>query len=218
MSSYTLAQLSDLLYAALDGNDRMYPQAQATAVLNETVCKLNSLLGANQTAIPLLTEAAQLVYAIPAGVYIPIKIYCEGKELEKYSLRQLGTRFRNWATSTTASDGPVARWAPIGLDQFVISPIDAIGGKLLEVQGVVPVTLMTAAGDEVDLDDDTVPTLIDHDRARIQLKLGGTVFAAASIAYQQFIREMKDKITWEAFKFPAYWISKQLEGSEGKGT
>jgi hypothetical protein len=165
----------------------------------------------------MLSVANQLEYSTPSGILIPIKVYAEGVELEKYSMRQLSTKYRNWATDSTAAYGPMARWCPIGIGQFVIHPQDAIGGRLIEVQGVAPITPMVTSGNTVDLDDELVPTLIGFDRARMLLKLGGKPFASASVAYQKFIQDVKDLVIWHGLIFPRYFIQSELEGSEGKG-
>ena len=217
MPSYTLAELSTLLYDSLDNNTGMYPQAQVTDCLNNTVRKLNFLTGMIEDTGTALTQAGRLIYPTPASVIIPTKVYLEGVELEKYSLRQLGESYRNWSTDTTATMGPVARWCPLGISQFVIHPLDAVGGKLLEVNGVQPIVPMVAAGDEVDLDDEFVPVLIDYIRGRLLLKIGGKPFASASTSYQEFIREVKDMVAWQGMIFPAYFIAEALEPAEGKG-
>ena len=218
MPSYTLTQLSSLLYDQLDGNTGLYPQAQVTDVLNNAVRKINFLTGSVENLAPMLTQGNQLVYPMVARMIFPIKLYVEGIELEKYSLNQLGTQFRNWATDSTASAGPMARWCPIGTTQFVIHPMDAVGGRLIEVNGVSTVTPMVGPNDTVDLDDDQVPTLIDYARGRVMLKLGGKPFASASISYQRFINEVRDMVIWESYIFPAYFIQKALEPAEGRGT
>jgi hypothetical protein len=195
----------------------MFPQAQVTQVLNNAVKKINFLTGIVEELLPMVTQGNQLVYPMAAGMIFPLKLYVEGIELEKYSLNQLGTQFRNWATDTTASAGPMARWAPIGIDQFVIHPMDAVGGRLIEVNGVSTITPMVNPGDTVDLDDDQVPTLIDYCRGRIMMKLGGKPFASASVSYQRFINEIRDMVIWEGLVFPQYFVAKQLEVAEGKG-
>ena len=218
MPSYTLVALSGLLYDVLDGNNLLYPQAQVTGCLNNVVRKLNFLSGIIESTVQILTQANQSVYSRPAGVMIPTRVYCEGVELEKYSLQQLGTKYRNWATDTTAAYGPVARWCPVGTEKFILHPIDATGGKLLEVQGVAAIIPMVNPADTVDLEDEQVPILIDYLRGRIMLKLGGKPFASASVSYQRFIREVKDAVLWVNMKFPSYFIQTAAEGAQPKGS
>ena len=91
-------------------------------------------------------------------------------------------------------------------------------GRLIEVNGVSPITPMVLPGDTVDLDDDQVPTLIDYCRGRIMLKLGGKPFASASVSYQRFINEIRDMVIWEGYVFPQYFIQKALDPAEGRGT
>lgn len=216
MPSYSLATLQGLVYDSLDNNTGLYPVLQVTDALNNAVRKTNFLTGIIEATIPAITQAGQLVYSTPTGILVPMRIYCEGVELGKYSMRELGAQFRTWATDTTTALGPVARWCPIGIGSFVLHPVDAAGGKLLEVNGVAPITPMVNSGDTVDLDDEFVPILVDYCRARLLLKLGGKPFASASAAYQRFMRGLKDAVIWEGMVFPRYWIESEEEPTEGK--
>jgi len=218
MPSYNLATLQGLIYDHVDSNVGMFSPAQVTGVLNSAVPKTNVLLGfsENTVAIPGFTVANQLIYSTPPGILAPLAMYYEQRELEKLSLRELGERFRNWSSETTASYGPVARWAPLGIGSFVIHPQDAIGGGLLEAQGLAPITPMVNPGDAVDLDDELVPTLVDYCVGRLWLKFGGKPFANMSKAYQRYIAEFKDDIPWAQFTFPVYFIDKALEPGEDK--
>ena len=216
MPSYTLSVLSALLYDQLDANTGLYPQAQVTGVLNNATRKLNNLTGLEENTVSFTTTAGTMVYPVPSGVFIPTKLYFQGQEIQKVSMRELGTRFRNWAVEYMPAYGPIARWAPIGLDQFVIHPFDSVGGKTIEVQGVAPITPMVSAGDTVTLDDDQVPTLIDYCRGRIMLKIGGRTFASASVSYQAFIREVKEQVQWAGMTFPRYFVESAQENAEGR--
>jgi len=216
MPSYTLSVLSELLYDQLDNNTGLYPQAQITGVLNDATRKLNNLTGLEENTVNVTTTAGTLVYSTPSGVFIPTKLYFQGKELQKASLREIGTRFRNWAIQSMPTFGPIARWAPIGLNQFVIHPFDSVGGNTIEVQGVAPITPMASSGDTVTLDDDLVPTLIDYCRGRTMLKIGGRAFAGASLSYQAFIREVKELIPWAGMVFPRYFVESAQENAEGR--
>jgi hypothetical protein len=215
--TYSLATLQGLLQDQLDANNATFPVAQQTLIINESVRKMNNALAFAEALVPMLTQANQLVYTQPTGILIPIKIYVEGVELEKYSLRHIGTKFRNWATDTTSGYGTIARWAPIGIGTFVIHPQDANGGRLMEVQGVAPIVPLVLSGDVVDLEDSMVPTLIDYARARIMIKLGGAVFAQASKVYQKYIAEIRDDVAWQGMVFPRYYIGKETEPAEAKG-
>jgi hypothetical protein len=216
MPTYSLAQLSSLIYDELDNNVGLYPQAQVTAVLNEGLCKINNLVAFQQANIPIFTTPNQLVYTMPSGVLIPTKVYFEGVEIQKVSMRELGTTHRDWAIEASSAYGAPSRWAPIGQATFVLNPMDSIGGRLLEIQGTGPVTFLVNAGDTVSLDDDMVATLVDWGQGRIQLKLGGRPFANASLSYQRFIREVRDDIMFDEMQWPSYFLDRELEPAEGK--
>lgn len=219
MPTFTLSQLSQLVWDGLDSNSGLYPQAQVTSVLNEVLRKTNLLVGWNQATVPVpgFTVANQLLYSTPAGIVIPLKVYFEERELEKYSLSKLAQKYRSWAVDQNLYEGQVARWFPIGLSTFGIHPLDAYGGGLLEVQGVAPVTPLVNSGDVVTLDDELCEVLVKYTRGRITLKEQGGPFAAASVAYQEFIRAMKGMAMIASFTFPRYFVDAAEESGEGKG-
>ena len=196
------------VYDSLDANTGLYPEAQVRAVINQALKKLNCIIGFCQDTIPIIgfSVAGQREYATPTGIVIPIKVYFEGRILEPFSLRELATRFRKWATDTTANYGPVNRWAPIGLGMFVIHPIDAAGGNMIEVQGVVPMIPLTAAGQAISLEDQMCDILIDYAKSRIMIKESGKPFADASLNYQEMIRKLKPLSLWKDLKFPPYFL------------
>lgn len=218
MAIYTLSVLQSLLYDQLDSNFWLFPSTQVTAVLNEAVRKVNNVSGIVENTVIMPTVANTPIYQTPAPILIPTKIYYGGVELAKYSLRQLAAEFRNWLIESSPAYGPIARWAPIGQGFFVLHPMPTISNQAIDLQGVAPITPMVSSSDEVDLDDELVPILIDYARGRIMLKIGGKAFANASLAYQGYIRAMKELEIWQGMVFPSYFVSKQLEGAEGKGT
>ena len=207
MPKFTLAMLEARVYDSLDANTGLYPEAQVRAVINQAVKKLNCIIGFCQDTIPVpgFSVAGQREYTAPTGIVIPIKIYFEGRILEPFSLRELATRFRKWATDTTANYGPVNRWAPIGLGMFVIHPTDVAGGNLIEVQGVAPVPLLTDLGQTIQLEDQWCDLLIDWIRSRIQLKEQGLPFQQSSMIYQDVIRKAKSMALFKGMKWPPYY-------------
>ena len=220
MPTFTLSTLQQLVWDGLDNNTGLYVPAQVTSILNEVLRRTNLLVGWNQNTIPVpgFTVANQLLYSIPSGILIPTKVYYEEQELEKYSLAKLAQRFRNWAVDSNQWEGQVARWFPLGLTVFGIHPLDANGGGLLEVQGVAPITPLVNAGDVVDLNDELAEVLVKYVRGRIMLKEVGAPFNAASLVYQEFVRGIKVMLLYESVVFPRYFLAKELEPAEGKGS
>ena len=208
MPDFTLADLEQRVWDGLDNDVGLYPEPNVRGVLNEGLRRLNVAVGIAQDTIPVpgFSVAGQREYATPAGIVIPIKVYFEGRILEPFSLRELATRFRKWATDTTVNYGPVNRWAPIGLGMFIIHPIDAAGGNLIEVQGVVPMIPLTAPGQVISLEDQMCDILIDYAKSRIMLKESGTPFGQASLNYQEMIRKLKPLSLWKDLKFPPYFL------------
>ena len=220
MPTVTLSELQADVYDELDNNQSFYPQGQVINSLNEILYRLNLLIGWMQDTLPVITFTVpnQLIYPVPTGIIIPFRVYCEGRELQKMSFRELGDHYRNWTTDTTANMGPVARWVPIGVDQFLIHPMDALGGRLLEVQGMTGMTALVGPDDVVSLDDHWQDIPVDYAKMRVLMKLGGKTFADASTIYQGMIAKLKTFTIWADLKWPKYWILKSVEPAEGKGT
>jgi hypothetical protein len=205
--------LEQRVWNGLDNNVGLYPEPQVRAVINEGLKKLNIVCGIAQDTIPVpgFSVAGQQEYVTPTGIVIPIKVYFEGRILDPFSLRELATRFRKWATDTTANYGPVNRWVTVGLGTFIIHPIDAVGGNLIEVQGIVPITPLTAPGQTVSVEDQMCDLLVDYCCSRIMLKEQGKPFANASMAYQDMITKMKALTIWKGgISFSPYYLLKEL--------
>lgn len=212
MPTFTLHQIETSVYAALDGNTQFFAEPQVRAAINEGLSRLNLLIGFQQDIVPVpgWTRAGQLLYYVPDPVIIPMVVYIENRELEKVSLRELGQRFRNWAVQNTSQFGPTARWAPIGIRQFAIHPMDYAGGQMLEVQGITSTVALTAQNQTVTLDDEWCDLLVDYAKTRVLLKDSSKTFADASLFYQEFTRKVKTMTVWAGLKFPAYFVKEVL--------
>ena len=220
MPSFTLATLQQLVLDKLDGNVGMYPLAQITLALNQGLRRLNLITGFQQATVPVpgWTVANQLVYNPPPGILIPITVYVEERELVKVgSLQELAEQHRNWATDTTATSGPTQRWAAIGITQFVIHPMDAVGGRLLEVSGVAPIIPLTAPGQTVNLDDEWVDMLVDYASTRVMIREIGAPFQGTMGIQRALVEKLKTLTIWSGMNWPEYWFAKQLEPSRGRG-
>jgi hypothetical protein len=215
----TLATLEQGIYDGLDNNTGLYAEPNIRAIINQGLWRLAFLTGYNETMVPVpgFSQAGKLIYQVPPGIVVPMRVYCEGRELSKCSLRELSGWFRNWSTDTTASLGPIARWCPIDTTQFIIHPMDAVGGNFLEVEGLGNVTALVNPGDEAPIDDEYADIVVDYGKSRARLKLTGKPFADAAVAYQDFIRKMKGMTIWTDMRFPRYWLDDEEEPAEGKG-
>ena len=220
MPSFTLQALEQRVWDSLDGNTFLYPEAQVRGCINEGLRRLNLLVGFDRvtTSIPGFSVAGQWLYTVPSTISIPLKVWFEQNALSKLSIKETALTFRNFTTDTTTNAGPVRAWYPIGITRFGIYPADAIGGQLLEVTGLRTITPLVLPGDVVGLDDQFVEILITYVRSRIMIKEGGKPFADSSLAYQQMISMVKPFMVWDGMRFPRYWIEKQTEDQQGRGT
>src|SRR5579872_813316 len=213
MPAYTMTDLENRVYAALDNNSALYPQAEVDLELNCTIQWVNLYLALVQTASDLISVAGHYLYTIPAGMLFPTRVQFEGRALQKESLRVISTRDRSWLTQTTATGRPVRHWVPIDLQTFAIHPADAIGGRDIQVTGVAdPANLIPAQ--PLIKDDQTVEIICDMTTANLQLKEAGAIFAKSSLAYQRAVRFLKARSRWEALRFPPYFV--RTESTEVK--
>ena len=215
MGLLTLSQIDQRVLDSVDGNSSEYPQAERYAVINQALMRLNLLLGFSQTtvAVPGFSVAGQLLYSIPAGIPIPLSCDFEGQRLEPYSLRRLARRYQNWSVDT----GLPQEWVRLGLGQFLIHPIDPLGGGLLEVSGVANITRLSAPTDTSPLDDSYAEILVNWCKCRLLLKEGGQAFASQSIVLQKMMKQVRLLSIWQDVKFPSYWILDQQSPADARG-
>lgn len=220
MPSFTLSALEQRVWDSLDDNRGFFPEGNVRSVLMEGLRRLNLLTGFQERTIPVAgaTVANQLIYRTPPDITIPLRVYFESVELNKASLREIATKFRTWSTDSTATRGPVTRWAPIDIRQFIIHPMDAVGGQLLEVNGIARLTPLVNQTDVIQLDDQYCDLLIDFAKSRILYKEGSKIWADGStLSYSEWVRKVKAWSVWQGVRFSRYYLTKEEEPAESKG-
>ncbi len=220
MPTFTLQALQQRVLDGLDQNNLFYPTGNTRSVLNEGLRRLNLLVAFQMTTVPVpgATVADQLIYRTPAEITIPLRVYFEKIELSKASIRQIATKYRTWSTDSNATRGPVSEWAPIDIRQFIIHPIDAGGGRLLEVNGIAKITPLVEPTDVIQLDNQYCDLLIDFAKGRIMLKEGGKNWADNSVlSYSEWVRKVKAWSVWRGVSFARYFLAKEEEPGEFKG-
>ncbi len=220
MPTFSLQALEQRCWDGLDNNRLFFSEGNVRSVLNEGLRRLQLLCAFAEVTVPVpgATVADQLIYRTPTEITIPLRVYYEGIELSKASIRQIATKYRTWSTDSNATRGPVSEWAPIDIRQFIIHPIDAGGGRLLEVNGIAKITPLVEPTDVIQLDNQYCDILVDYGKSRIRLKESGKPFSDASLAYQEMIRKVKAMTVWRGMTFPKYWVDREEEPTEGKGT
>jgi hypothetical protein len=207
-SLYTLAQLQQLALDRLEGNSLFFTLPEITPVINEAIRTVNLICGFYQqtVSIPGNAIANQQLYATPAPLIWPLRIEFEGVQLDPDNLERIGQDFYTWATDTTGSRGPVARWVPIGISMFALHPIPVTGGGRIDVTGVAETPLLVNSTDTMPLEDEFVSIITEYVAHRMPLKEGGRPFAAASELYKNFIRNMKQRTMFQKMQFPRYFV------------
>lgn len=219
MPSVTLGEILANVWSRLDNNQLLYPRQDLVDECNDAVRVINLLTGAIQTSIQLFTgqvntdpgnpplSAPQLVYVVPDPIIFPTSVQYEGRELSGMSLNALASQYRSWATDVSYPGGrPVKDWAPIGLDKFVLHPMDGQGGRSLIVTGVCEPTEMVLDTDLFPLPNDDSDTVEDLVGSVLPIREGGHIFAAAvAELYTAFISKMRVKSAYTNLKFPTYF-------------
>lgn len=208
MPQFTLGDIDDRVLDRLDQNDGLYPQLERYRAINDAIRVINLFTGFTNstTGVPGFTVPGQLIYQTPPGIIFPQRVYFEGRQLERISIRSISMRFRNWTTDRSNQGTPVQRWIPLGIGMFAIHPTDAAGGKELDVNGVSEPPWLGAATDTITLEDEWM-TLVENLAAHaIQLKESAAIFAAASLLYQDFLRGIRQYMYWSEMKMPSYYL------------
>lgn len=214
-SLYTLSDLREIVYAQLENNQVFFRAAEVTAVINECIKIINLFTGFYQGAVEVTSVAGQLIYEVPSTIVYPLRAQFNSVALDPIAIGQIGKDYRDWATSTTDKDGPVARWIPIGTNYFCLNPIDSEGGQTIYVTGVLEPPVLVDDADEVVLDDEYTTMIGDYGAHRLPLKEGGAPFAQASILYQNFQRTMKNLTALRKVTMPRYFVLQGAPVAEG---
>lgn len=212
MPQVTLSDFENRVWGRLDNNQLLYPQTQVDGFINEGARILNLFTGYNQGTIFLgLSIKNWMWYQFPFSVVIPMKLYLDGKELNKESITGAGRMFPKWMRGIT--NRVTGMWIPVGCRMFALVPPDAVGGKQIEIWGVLTPPLLVDPTDALTLDDEFANLIEEYALINLVLKEGGKPFADASREYNAWIKRMKDLQMYETKINPKYWV----EADKGKG-
>jgi hypothetical protein len=208
MPVLTLGDLKTRVYNRLDQNTALYPDADVTREINDSIAAWSLFTSAIQAQVhvPGYTVANQVLYSVPAGILVPQRVYFEGRQLAKESIRKMSLLRRDWITDVSSTRGPVCDWIPFGIGTFAIHPADSIGGNDLLVVGIAEPTPLVLDADPITLPDEDADSIAELSSANLTFREGGAIFAASSLLYQKFLSRMKERMTWKAVKLPRYWI------------
>ena len=210
MPSVTLATLQQYVIDRIDNNTVMFTVPEITQFINEAYQVTNIFCGINQASVsvPGFSVAGQLLYQVPDPIIFPLQCSFEGRPLRKLSLSALAQNYRQWAYDNTTKSGPVQRWSPIGINQFVIHPCDSLGGRDISLIGVVEPPLLVNPTDVISLDDEFIDMIVSYATHRVQLKIGGGMFSQASLLIQSYWHRLKERMIYQDYIFPRYFVLK----------
>lgn len=208
MPQFTLGDLQQRVYDRLDNNTALYPLYQVTTEINDALNVIQLFTGFQQTSVdvPGFTVARQLIYQVPTGILFPLRVYYEGRQLEKVSIRSISMRFRSWVTDQSNRGSPVQRWVPMGLGMFAIHPTDSVGGNNLQVNGFANLVPLVLPTDTVNIEDEWVSLVENFAAQTLPIKESPQIFSQASLLYQEAVRGLKQKLYWSEVKFPRYFV------------
>lgn len=203
MPSVTLTQLSTQTLDQLDSNSGEFPSAQVTAVINQGLSKLNVMVGIQSAtvAVPGGTVANQVLYPVPAGIFIPVRFDFQDNELSRMSFDRLVRAYPSWASDYSVNTYAPAHVASIDLQNFILHPIDSSGGDLLEVTGIPPTTPLVSGGDVVSLDNEFTEILVAYAKMRLLAKEANKAFFDAVKAYEPFKKKIRSMSIWNSVQW-----------------
>lgn len=212
---YTLADLRSAVYDRLENNQAFFRPARVTSIINEAIKVINLFTGFYQGSVTLYSVANQLKYSTPDGMIFPLRAQFNGVNLDPIAINQIGKDYRDWATSTTDKDGPVARWVPIGINYFCLNPIDSLGGQSIYITGVLEPPLLVDDTDTMVLDDEYVTLIAEYGGMVAPLSEGGAPSANAMALYPNFLRIMRSLTMYRQVTMPRYFVLSGSPVAEG---
>lgn len=163
----TLAQLRTRLKTKWDNTTGLpilfWTDAEADFAINEALQWYNLYTGVWRKRVTLSTVADQVYYSLPATMVYNARMEYNGLTLPMSSLTDLSNGQPAWEGETTADVALPSRimvWAPVGMNQFVVWPADAIGQNSLTIDGVHDTPVLVADTDTLDLDDSEIDALL----------------------------------------------------------
>lgn len=207
MPVFKLSDLRTKVYGRVDNNNSLYTLPEVDYVINEAIATVALFTGFYRVtaSVPGNSVANQIVYATPSGILAPRVVRFAGRQLQRMKLSKLVRQRRGWATETNLTNGPTSSWAPIGNTMFVINPIDAVGGRQIEVTGMGAPPKLVNANDTMVLENEYLELITEYGAHRLPLKEGGKIFADGSMALNDFYKKMKERKQYEKLKLPKYW-------------
>jgi hypothetical protein len=208
MPSFTLATLQQMVLDRLDNNTALYTDDELTYIINECVRVISLFTGFFRSTVTEtgVTVANQIIYNTPSGMLMPLMVAFNGRQIQKTTLRNLSRRRRNWAMETTAGFGQTESWAPLGLTQFVMYPIDSTGGNTLIITGLGEPPLLVNPGDTLVIENEYVELITAYGAHRGPLKEGGKIFADGSLELKEFYSILNERKRYQASIEPRYWL------------
>jgi hypothetical protein len=200
-----LSDLEQRVWGRLDGDTAFYRQPDVDRLLNEGSRIVNLFAGFSQDRVALgLTVQSWIFYRIPSPIVLPMKVYLDGKELQKSTLDGAGQTFPKWLQGRALRN--LSSWIPIGTRMFALAPPDSLGGRVLEVWGVTTPALLIGSNDTLTLDDDFTDLIVDYAYMNLAYREGGKPAADALKGYSGWMKRMRELQRFETKIAPKFWI------------
>lgn len=214
MPTLTLQDLDNRVLSRLDENTLLYSQSARYSAINEAIRVLNLATGFLQATVPVpgWSQVNRHWYDVPQGLVMPVRVAFNGFYLGRTSINKLGLTHQNWIADTTANTGyQVYRWAPFGMKKFAIYPADSVGGGNIMVTGVAEPTVLTQPTQVVQFPTEVLTAFDALASHTLQLKESTQEFANSSLAYQEYLRQLKKITIWRGWVAPRFFIEEQQQ-------
>ena len=194
------------MWGRLDFDTSFFRQIEVDRLINEGSRVVNLFGGFSQGRVDLgNTVQNWIFYRQPSPIVLPMKVYLDGKELQKSTLDSAGQTFPKWLQGRAQRN--LSSWTPIGTRMFALVPPDGQGGRLLQVWGVTTPPLLVNPGDTLTLDDGYADLIVDYAYMNLAYKEGGKPTADALRGYQPWLKRMRELQRFEGVKInPRFWI------------
>lgn len=193
------------MYSRLDGNTVFYPQVQVDAMINEAAKVVNLFTGfAQDRVFGGISVQNWMIYRVPSPVIVPMKIYLNEKEVRASTIDDTSQDDRYWLRGRTSRREIC--WVPVGTTLYCLTPPDGVGGRTIEVMGIVTPYVLVNPTDYLAMDDDSANLIEDYCVMNLTLKEGGKTFADASKGYTDWLKQIRELQVWGRNNNPNYWV------------
>lgn len=201
----TLSQLGTRILARLDNNSGLYTTRELNAAINESLNVVNLVTGYHQQTFTMTSVANRLLYDLPQGAFIPLRIQLGDFYLQKTGLAHIGERTPAWQMDTALTTGKApTEWVPYGIRRFALHPADSAGGVTMLLTAVAEIPRLSNPTDIIPIQTQYLDMLIDVATHIAQVKEGGKILADSMTLYRRAVSKLKKMSAFQTERMPFF--------------